>query len=195
MTCPAPVPPSPRKARRTLIGALISACLAAVVAVPGSVAAAAAVPPHDAHLQETADAVVAARGGRLFRPGRRRPAAVQAVSGRADRGTGRRLRGDDQFEIGSNTKTMIATIALQLVAEGRLRLDDPVRTLLPGVVPAAVGGEVITLRMLLQHTSGLYSYTDRAFMTALVAHPRAVYSPERLIAAALAHPSTVQLPE
>jgi D-alanyl-D-alanine carboxypeptidase len=44
--------------------------------------------------------------------------------------------------------------------------------------------------MLLQHTSGLYSYTDPAFMTGVLAHPRATYRPEQLVAAALRHPLT-----
>ncbi|GIF26705.1 CubicO group peptidase (beta-lactamase class C family) [Actinoplanes tereljensis] len=142
-------------------------------------------PASSSALQKAADAVVEAGAvGQLSRvdDGLR---IVRAASGRADRVTGRFLRADDRFEIGSNTKTMIATIALQLVAEGRLRLDDPVGEVLPGT-----GGKAITLRMLLQHTSGLYSYTDPAFMTGVIAHPGARYRPEQLVAAALRHPLT-----
>ncbi|MGK4584912.1 serine hydrolase domain-containing protein [Kitasatospora sp. HPMI-4] len=68
-----------------------------------------------------------------------------------------RLKAGDEFRMGSNTKTMMATIALQLVAEGRLALTDPVEKWLPGQVP---NGRAITLRMLLNHTSGLFDYTD-----------------------------------
>ena len=56
-------------------------------------------------------------------------------------------------------KTFTAAIVLQLVAEGRLRLSDTLERHLPGVVPA---GSNITIRQLLQHRSGLASYTDDA---------------------------------
>ncbi|MGV9361261.1 serine hydrolase domain-containing protein [Amycolatopsis sp. NPDC003731] len=56
---------------------------------------------------------------------------------------------------GSVTKTFTATLVLQLVAEGRLGLDDPVA----GHLPELGLDARITVRMLLQHTSGLYNYT------------------------------------
>jgi len=58
------------------------------------------------------------------------------------------------FRIGSVTKTFVATVLLQLVDEGRLDLDDPIERHLSGVVPNGA----ITVRQLLQHTSGLYDY-------------------------------------
>jgi D-alanyl-D-alanine carboxypeptidase len=67
------------------------------------------------------------------------------------------LDAGDEFRMASNTKTMMATIVLQLVAEGRLALTDPVEKWLPGTVP---GGKAITLRMLLNHTAGLFDYTE-----------------------------------
>jgi D-alanyl-D-alanine carboxypeptidase len=60
-----------------------------------------------------------------------------------------------RFRAGSITKTFVATVVLQLVGEGRLRLDDTVEAWLPGVVPE---GHRITVRHLLNHTSGLYDY-------------------------------------
>ncbi|MFI5776343.1 serine hydrolase domain-containing protein [Nocardia sp. NPDC051570] len=62
---------------------------------------------------------------------------------------------DGRFRIGSISKTFLATVMLQLVGEGRLGLDDPVARYLPqfGLDPR------ITVRMLLQHTSGLFNYT------------------------------------
>lgn len=61
--------------------------------------------------------------------------------------------------IGSNTKTFTATVVLQLVAEGKVDLDAPVERYLPGVVHGAgIDGERITIRNLLQHTSGLPAY-------------------------------------
>jgi len=65
--------------------------------------------------------------------------------------------GRDRFRIGSVTKTFVAAIVLQLAEEGKLRLDDPVERHLPGTIPL---GERITLRHLLNHTSGLANYTD-----------------------------------
>ncbi|MFI6603593.1 serine hydrolase domain-containing protein [Nonomuraea sp. NPDC050536] len=59
------------------------------------------------------------------------------------------------FRIGSVTKTFVATVVLQLVDEGKVQLDDPIDQYLPGLVP---GGEHITVRQLLNHTSHLYDY-------------------------------------
>jgi D-alanyl-D-alanine carboxypeptidase len=60
------------------------------------------------------------------------------------------------------TKTFVATVVLQLVAEGRLRLDDPVARWFPRLVPQA---SKITVRELLNHTSGLYDYLgDERFL-------------------------------
>ncbi|MEV0617046.1 serine hydrolase domain-containing protein [Nonomuraea sp. NPDC050404] len=59
------------------------------------------------------------------------------------------------FRIGSVTKTFVATVVLQLVDEGKVRLDDPIEQHLPGLVPDGAG---ITVRELLNHTSHLYDY-------------------------------------
>ncbi|MGW0801484.1 serine hydrolase domain-containing protein [Nonomuraea sp. NPDC002799] len=60
-----------------------------------------------------------------------------------------------RFWIGSSTKTFTATLVLQLVAEGRIGLDQPVT----GYLPELGLDRRITVRMLLQHTSGLFNYT------------------------------------
>jgi D-alanyl-D-alanine carboxypeptidase len=65
-----------------------------------------------------------------------------------------------QVRIGSNTKTFTAVVVLQLVGEGRVRLDEPVETYLPRLVRGdGIDGRQITVRQLLQHTSGLPDYT------------------------------------
>jgi len=69
----------------------------------------------------------------------------------------RRPKVDQRFRIGSVTKTFTATVVLQLVEEGKLRLDRALADYLPGVVPR---GDEITIRHLLQHRSGLANYTD-----------------------------------
>lgn len=63
--------------------------------------------------------------------------------------------GTEHFRIGSITKTFVATAILQLVDEGRTDLDAPIETYLPGAVP---DGTNITVRQILNHTSGLYDY-------------------------------------
>ena len=78
--------------------------------------------------------------------------AQQAASGVADLRTGRPMRPALHFRAGSLTKSLVATVVLQLVAEGRLSLQDSVEHRLPGILPY---GEQITLRQLLDHTSGV----------------------------------------
>ncbi|MFC4063060.1 serine hydrolase domain-containing protein [Planomonospora corallina] len=66
---------------------------------------------------------------------------------------------DGHVRIGSNTKTFVATVVLQLVAEGRIGLEDPVADHLPGFGL----DRRITVRMLLQHTSGIFNFTGEYF--------------------------------
>lgn len=92
-----------------------------------------------------------------------------------------------RFRIGSVTKTFVATVVLQLQAERRLELDDTVQRWLPGVVP---GGDRITLRQLLNHTSGLYNYTDALDLSPGAWLPQRFRSwePAELVALATAQP-------
>ena len=57
------------------------------------------------------------------------------VRGIADGGRGRPVRASDRFRVGSVTKTFVAVVVLQLVGDGKLRLDDTVEEGLPGLVP------------------------------------------------------------
>ncbi|MFD9703231.1 serine hydrolase domain-containing protein [Lentzea sp. NPDC059081] len=77
-----------------------------------------------------------------------------ARSGKADLDSGRPVPLDGRFRVGSITKTFVATVLLQLSGEGRLDLDAPVVRYLPGLVDGR-----ITVRQVMQHTSGLYNYT------------------------------------
>ncbi|MFD9882870.1 serine hydrolase domain-containing protein [Streptomyces alboflavus] len=79
------------------------------------------------------------------------------TSGTADIRTGRAVPADGYFRIASNTKTFVATVVLQLSAERKLSLDDTVERWLPGLVRGnGNDGRRITLRHLLQHTSGIH---------------------------------------
>jgi D-alanyl-D-alanine carboxypeptidase len=79
---------------------------------------------------------------------------VLAASGTAERGGRAPVGVDAQFRIASVTKLFVATVVLQLAQEGRLGLDDP----LSRHVPAFAGGDRITVRQLLNHTSGVPDY-------------------------------------
>lgn len=85
------------------------------------------------------------------------------AAGVGDRATGRPLRPDQPVRIASNTKTYVAAGVLRLVEDGRLGLDDPIdRHLGPDYVAVLRQGGYdparITVRHLLQHTSGLFDY-------------------------------------
>jgi D-alanyl-D-alanine carboxypeptidase len=85
--------------------------------------------------------------------------ALVATSGVADRETGRPVPVNGRYRIASTTKAFVATAILQLVGEGRLSLDDSVERHLPGVVSGqGYEPDRITIRDLLQHTSGVYDY-------------------------------------
>jgi len=78
------------------------------------------------------------------------------ASGVIELGVPDRVRADSQIRIGSNTKTFTAAIVMQLVDAGSISLDAAVETYLPGVIRhPQVTGQDITVRQLLQHTSGL----------------------------------------
>ena len=99
---------------------------------------------------------------------------------------------DAQFRMGSNTKTFVAIVVLQLVDEGKLRLDDTVDRWLPGLVSGnGNDGTKITIRQLLQHTSGIHNYTQDLFEDFTEADYYASrfqhIEPEELVAIAMAH--------
>jgi D-alanyl-D-alanine carboxypeptidase len=78
-----------------------------------------------------------------------------ASSGVADLSTHRPIGPEDRFRVASVTKPFVATVILQLVAEGKLSLQDSVERWLPGMLPY---GDRITVRQLLSHTSGVPDY-------------------------------------
>ena len=81
--------------------------------------------------------------------------------GKGNLETGQAPPMDGEVRIGSNTKTFVAVVVMQLVQEGKVGLDEPIETYLPGLIKGeGVDGSKITVRQLLQHTSGLPEYTD-----------------------------------
>jgi D-alanyl-D-alanine carboxypeptidase len=94
-----------------------------------------------------------------------------------------------QVRIASNTKTFVATVVLELVAEHRVELDAPVARYLPGVVHGPGGdGNLITVRNLLQHTSGIPNYLNQLDLGSVDALRR-YKSADQLIRLGLDQPS------
>jgi D-alanyl-D-alanine carboxypeptidase len=80
---------------------------------------------------------------------------MRLASGHSTLAPERPMRAALRARIGGITKTFTATVVLQLVAEHRLALDDSLEQLLPGVIS---NGEDISIRQLLNHTSGIFDY-------------------------------------
>ncbi|WP_406509870.1 serine hydrolase domain-containing protein [Streptomyces sp. NBC_00212] len=90
----------------------------------------------------------------------------QGATGLADVGAGRPMRPQLQHRVGSVTKAFTSVAVLQQVAEGRIDLDAPIGRYLPDTVPGE-RGQAITVRMLLNHTSGIGDYIPGAFPSLL----------------------------
>ncbi|REF34669.1 serine hydrolase domain-containing protein [Thermasporomyces composti] len=86
----------------------------------------------------------------------------RGASGIADLSTGRPVRPDMRQRVGSITKTFTAAAIMQQVEKGRIELDAPIGRYLPHLVPGE-RGQKITIRMLLNHTSGIPEYLPSAF--------------------------------
>ncbi|MFD8510189.1 serine hydrolase domain-containing protein [Streptomyces antimycoticus] len=123
------------------------------------------------------------------RDGHRR---IHARAGEAELNTGRPVPFGAHYRAASVTKSFVATVVLQLVAEGRLSLSDPVDKWLPGVVSGnGNDGRRITVRNLLQHTSGIHNYDysdDTGDSAADFDRTRFDHvSPEQVVAGAMKH--------
>ncbi|WP_328614979.1 beta-lactamase family protein [Amycolatopsis sp. NBC_00355] len=106
-------------------------------------------------------------------------------SGTGDVATGKPFPRNGSFRVGSVTKSFVATVVLQLAGEGRVKLDAPVERYLPGLLP----DRRITVRQLLQHTSGLYNYTDDLDLSDPEALRHRGADPAELVAMAVKHPA------
>ena len=80
---------------------------------------------------------------------------VDGASGLLSTATGVEATADSLFQIGSVTKLWTSTLVMQLVDEGLVGLDEPVRTYLPGFrIADESAAAAITVRQLLSHTAG-----------------------------------------
>ncbi|MFI7013306.1 serine hydrolase domain-containing protein [Streptomyces sp. NPDC050164] len=138
----------------TILTAATAVALSAALAGP-----AVAAPPtggHDATRQAVRAAVAEGVPGVTVRV-QRGHGVWAATAGVGNLKTGEPRSTRDHYRIGSASKTFIATVVLQLAAEGELSLDDTVEKWLPGVVHGNDhDGSRITIRQLLNHTSGVF---------------------------------------
>jgi D-alanyl-D-alanine carboxypeptidase len=104
--------------------------------------------------------------------------AVVSAVGVADRDRASPMRPDALLHAGSVGKTLFAALALQLVGDGRIALDERVSRYLghEAWYPLVPNAETITLRMLLNHTTGIPGYGSE-FMSSLIEDPGRRRSP------------------
>ncbi|MBT3166201.1 beta-lactamase family protein [Streptomyces sp. Vc74B-19] len=86
----------------------------------------------------------------------------RGAAGVADVTTGRPVTAGMRHRVGSITKTFTAAAVLRQVEAGLIGLDAPVSRYLPELVPGA-RGDAVTVRMLMNHTSGLAEYLPYAY--------------------------------
>lgn len=89
------------------------------------------------------------------------------------------MRSDMLFALASVAKVYTAALVVQLDAEGRLSLDDPIGKWVPDL------GRIdpnLPLRMLLNHTSGLYRYQQKPeYLAAVAAQPGKIWTAEEIV--------------
>ncbi|MEU1312774.1 serine hydrolase domain-containing protein [Streptomyces cinnamoneus] len=181
---------------RTLRTALVAAVTAALAATTVQTAAAAGTErgtaPHAATRAIMEAEVKAGTPGVLGRV-QDEHGAWNGSAGVADLTTHRPRLPQDRFRIGSISKAFVSVVLLQLEAEGRLDLDDTVERRLPGVVRGnGHDGSRITVRQLLNHSSGIFNYTDdpgfvERITTGFLEHRYDTYTPRQLVATAVRH--------
>ncbi|MET8339151.1 serine hydrolase domain-containing protein [Streptosporangium canum] len=174
--------------------ALLTAAILAATALPATASSAPGHPKVQQVLDQTVAAKLAPGMVADIRDGRRSWFGSAGVS---DTETGRKRQQNQRFRIGSASKAFTATVVLKLVAEGKLSLDDTLDRYLSGLFDgSAYKPDKITIRQLLNQTSGIYAYSDdeKFFATGVGAewfkHRYATYTPQRLVKIALAHPPT-----
>jgi D-alanyl-D-alanine carboxypeptidase len=182
-------PMAQRQARRrvSVLAMALTALLVITGAAPaaGSRARGAELPRQE--LQRLLDELVATGQPGAIGLARHGHQTWRGASGLAILDPARRMRPGLRYKIGSVTKTFTATVVLQLAGERRLRLGDSVERWLPGLVP---NGDNITIRQLLQHTSGLFDYLQdpRVAEPYLQGDLDFVWQPRQLVAIATEHP-------
>jgi D-alanyl-D-alanine carboxypeptidase len=99
------------------------------------------------------------------------------------------MKPDNRFRSGSVLKTFVAVTVMQLVEEGKLSLDDTLPTVLPHhVIARFPDSSRITVRMLLNHTSGIPDIKKANFEQLVAANPHRIWSIDYFLNIAAAEP-------
>ena len=107
---------------------------------------------------------------------------INIANGLADLTESETVTTESYFRIGSITKSMTATLILQLADEGLLDLDEPVQTYVPGWLDGYQYANEITIRQLMNHTNGLLEYAfDPGFYAVTADRLDTAYEPEELV--------------
>jgi D-alanyl-D-alanine carboxypeptidase len=177
--------PLPRRIRpRPFLGVLLAAaCLTGAVSAPADAGSgpATGAPDHDRGLRRQLEELVRSPGGP---PGviavlRREGGSRVVRAGVADIVSGRPVAPDDHMRIASTAKAFSGAVALGLVDRGALSLDDTIGRRLPSLPRK---WHAVTLRQLLNHTSGLPDYTKSPeFIEILTADPHHHFDSRRLL--------------
>lgn len=118
------------------------------------------------------------------------PGAVMAVetpegawvgaAGKADLATGQPMTANTQVRIASITKVFTAALVMNLMEDGYLTLDDTVDDWIPGSLPRY--GDQITIRMLLNHTSGIPDHENTLeWMNKMMSDPTATWTSQDVL--------------
>jgi D-alanyl-D-alanine carboxypeptidase len=160
----------------------VCASLTAGAIGPPTVGAVAAIGTTDAAVQRGLARLVATPGGpvgaiaTLYRDGR----TIVLQAGRADVTRAGAPRVGDHMRIASIAKAFSGAVVLHLVQKGLLALDDTIGERLPGMMPS--DWSRVTVREMLNHTSGLPDYTQSAaFREQAMTNPRGYVSPTEII--------------
>ena len=143
-------------------------------------------PPPASGLQTIADNAVAGGVPGVVLAVNTATGGLQSVaSGSASVSPASAMTVGDYFRVGSITKSFVAAVMLQLVHAGTVALDDTVEHWKPGLVP---NGTNITIRQLLNHTSGLFEYLDDSTLQSTeIANRGKVWTPQELVTVANSH--------
>ena len=162
--------------------------IALTLAAGVTATAATAGPGREAKLQRALDQLVAAGAPGAIAVVRDGDRTIRLTSGYGNLERRTPMRATDRVRIGSLTKSFVAAVVLQLVGERKLALDDTVERWLPGLVP---NGRAMTVRQLLNMTSGLFDYLNDGDTTAmkplLQGNLTYVWQPRQLLEIALSH--------
>ncbi|WP_058042707.1 serine hydrolase domain-containing protein [Streptomyces roseifaciens] len=145
------------KVLRATLVALTATAVVGTAVVPAAAATAPGADKAHAATQEALNGLVAADMPGVAAEARTPKGTWSGSAGYADTATKRKRTAADHFRAGSITKSFVATVLLQLEAEGKLSLDDSLESRLPGVVKGnGYDANKITIRQLLNHTSGVH---------------------------------------